>query len=51
MLREVSQTRGRQIPYDITYIRYLKYNTNELIYETEADIEDKLMATKGVGRR
>ena len=25
----------RQIPYDITYMWNLKYDTNELIYETE----------------
>ena len=29
--------RERQIPYDITYMWNLKYGTNELIYETEAD--------------
>ena len=34
ILSEVSQ---RQIPYDITYMWYLKYDTNELIYETETD--------------
>ena len=27
--------RERQISYDITYISNLKYDTNELIYETE----------------
>ena len=27
----------RQIPYDITYMWNLKYDTNELIYETETD--------------
>ena len=27
----------RQTPYDITSIWHLKYDTNELIYETEAD--------------
>ena len=27
----------RQIPYDITYIWNLKYDTNEHIYETETD--------------
>ena len=32
ILSEVSQ---RQIPYDITYMRNLKYDTNEPIYETE----------------
>ena len=29
--------RERQIPYDITYMWNLKYNINELIYETETD--------------
>ena len=27
----------RQIPYDITYMWHLKYDTNEPIYETETD--------------
>ena len=27
----------RQIPYDITYLWNLKYDTNEHIYETETD--------------
>ena len=27
----------RQIPYDITYMWNLKYDTNESIYETETD--------------
>ena len=27
----------RQIPYDITYMRNLKHDTNEFIYETETD--------------
>ena len=29
--------RERQIPYDITYMRNLKYDTNELNYTTEID--------------
>ena len=29
--------RERQISYDITYMWNLKYDTNELIYETETD--------------
>ena len=29
--------RERQISYDITYIWNLKYDTNELIHETETD--------------
>ena len=29
--------RERQIPYNITYMWNLKYDTNELIYKTETD--------------
>ena len=29
--------RERQIPYDITYMCNLKYDTNELIYQTETE--------------
>ena len=29
----------RQIPYDITYMRNLNYDTNALIYETETDLQ------------
>ena len=29
--------RERQIPYDITYMWNLKYNTNELNYQRETD--------------
>ena len=29
--------RERQIPYDITYMWNLKYDTKELIYKTETD--------------
>ena len=41
----------RQIPYDIAYIWNLKYDTNELIYETETDldIENRLLVAKGEG--
>ena len=42
--------RQRQIPYDLTYMWNLKYDTNELIYKTKnrlADIENKLTVTKG----
>ena len=31
--------RERQIPYDITYMWNLKYDTNEPIYETETDTQ------------
>ena len=33
----VKSERERQIPYGITYMWNLKYDTNELIYKTEAD--------------
>ena len=36
ILSEVSQAE-KQISHDITYMWNLKYNTNELIYETETD--------------
>ena len=36
---------GRQIPYDITFVQNLKYDTNELIYETDA--ENILVTAKG----
>jgi len=29
--------REKQVPYDTTYMWNLKYDTNELIYETETD--------------
>ena len=31
--------RERQIPYDFTYMWNLKYDRNELIYETEKDLQ------------
>ena len=37
----------RQIPYGVIYMWNLKYNTNELTYETETDTEKKLTVTKG----
>ena len=33
--------RERQIPYDITYMWNLKYNTNEHIYESETDSQTR----------
>ena len=41
--------RERQIPYDMTYMWNVKYNTNEHIYETETDIANRLVAAKGEG--
>ena len=39
--------------YDITYMWNLKYDTNELIYKTEIDldIENKTRVTKGERRK
>ena len=33
----LNEVRKRQIPWDITYMWNLKYDTNELIYEIEID--------------
>ena len=52
-LSEVSQTE-RQMPYDITYMWNLKYDTNELIYKTETDSQTwktNLSLPKGMGGR
>ena len=38
ILSEVSQKEKDKLPYDITYMWNLKYDTNELIYETETDL-------------
>ena len=47
VLSEMS-LRERQIPYDITYMYNLKYDTEEPIYETETDpqTESRLVAAK-----
>ena len=37
ILSRVSQREKNQTLYDITYMYNLKYDTNELIYETETD--------------
>ena len=37
ILSEVKSERERKIPYDITYMSNLKYDTNEHIYETDTD--------------
>ena len=38
--------RERQIPHDTTYIWNLKYDSNELSYETITDIEKRLLVVK-----
>ena len=35
----LSKVRQRQIPHDIIYMWNLKYETNELIHETETDAQ------------
>ena len=47
--KQSKSERERQIPHDITYKWNLKYDTNELIYETNrlTDIENKLVVAKG----
>ena len=51
ILSEVSQKKKRQIPYDITYMWNLKYDTDELIYktETDSDMENRPVVAKGAG--
>ena len=36
----LSEVRERKKPFDITYIRNLKYNANKSIYETETDSQN-----------
>jgi len=43
----LSEVRQRQIPYDISYMWTLKYNTNEFSYKIVTDIENKLTVTRG----
>ena len=49
ILSEVKSDKERQISYNIIYMWNQKNDTNELIYktETDSDIENKLMVTKG----
>ena len=42
--------RERQIPYDITYMWNLKYDTNEPIYKTETDSDIEICGYQGGGR-
>ena len=43
-----NETRESQIPYDITYMWNVKYDTNEHIYETNrlTDTENRLVVAK-----
>ena len=51
----LSEVRQRQIPHDIIYMWNLKYDTNELIYETEIDAQTQRthlwLSNTGVGGR
>ena len=54
ILSEVKSERKRQIPYDITYMRNLKYDTDEFTYKTETDsqtLKTNLWLPKGKGGR
>ena len=48
ILSEVSQ---REMPYDITYMWNLNYDTNELIYKAEADSQTQTHGCQGGGMR
>ena len=37
--KQSKSDRERKIPYDNTYMRNLKYDTNELIYETDSQTQ------------
>ena len=39
------------MPYDTTFRLNLKYDTNELIYKTETDLENEFMVAGVWGRR
>ena len=49
IISEVKSERGRKIPYDITYIQNLKYDTNQHTYKTKrlTDIDRRLVVAKG----
>ena len=52
ILSKSKSERERQMPYDITYMWNLKYDTKQYIFETETDFTDResrLMVAKGVG--
>ena len=52
IILKLSQSeRERQMPYDITDMWNLKYDTNETVYETETDShrENRLVVAEGEG--
>ena len=50
---DLESERERQILYDITYMQNLKYDTNEVIFQTRRliDIENTLVVAKEEGGR
>ena len=42
-IKRSKSDRDRQIPYDITCMWNLKFDTNEFIYETETDVENRVV--------
>ena len=48
-IKRSKSDRERQIPYAITYMQNLKSSTDELSYETETDVENRV-ALGGRGR-
>ena len=51
--KEVSLRKRKTNTYNVTYIKNLKQDTNELIYERNrfTDIENRLVVSNGVGER
>ena len=47
--KESKSERKREIPYNITYMSDLKQNTNDYIYKTETDIENRPVVVKKKG--
>ena len=39
----LSEVRQRQIPYDISYMWTLKYNTNEFTYKTDSQTQKTIL--------
>ena len=46
--KQSKSEKERQIPYDITYMRSLKYGPNKLFYKTETDTENRGRGGVGV---
>ena len=46
ILSKSKSERERQIPYDITYMWNLKYDTNQHIYEIDSQTENRLVIAR-----